>query len=233
MTPHLLPHKIWIILFVSVMTSCALHPPVSEEIVFSAPIRHKKVLRLAEFSSGFSKSFHLPVYVSRAKEKYGSEFYNALNPAWETGLSAYGFAIHVGDNLSVGISPGAIIFGSGLDFTLKLSETDYFTLSGNLYRNMEAIYQRRLYFIDGYGFSLGGFYRHENQRFGNTSPIDWKKVIPSDLLGVRGLFFLNTPQIRLRGFISLGLEMQYKTPVLNIGFSYRLPFFNSPVPYFD
>jgi len=198
---------------------CALHMPISEEIIFSQEAEaensysERPLFRYRGLGSSFSGSFYTSEFEKKNFSAYGDEFDTDLNPNWKYGFAAYGFTIGVGDNLSFGISPGAILYGSGVDGTLRLTDTFFITVTTNIYRNAEIILQKRI----RPNLSVGLFYRHEKQEFGMHETLRRDKLVPANLLGFRGLFNLNKGRFSLRGFTSLGMETGTFTPVLLAG----------------
>lgn len=210
---------ICILSFISILYGCALHPPISEEIIFSDN-KSDKFLKTSEVFTAFSKSYYSSDFEKKALAQIGPKPDSTLNPNWQVGFSLYGFAFHFGENFALGISPGAIIVGSGLDATIRFSGRNFITFSGNLYWNYEAIIQRRVYYNGNYGLSIGSFFRRENQEFGQSTPIRRDSLISLNIIGIRSLCYVNFKKITLTGFISLGMEMKYKTPTLHFGISY-------------
>ena len=214
---------------------CALHPPISEELVFSHDYA-SSAIKLVEVSTSFSKTYLTSKFENDAFNKYGRGIDSTLNPAWQYGFSLYGLACHFGNNFSLGLSPGLIFIGSGVDMTAKFSENNFVTLSGNLYRNYEFIFQHKIYDDRTFGLSIGGFVRSEKQEFDASAPIQWKELVPVNVIGVRGLYFVDLNQVTLRGYVSLGIDVEYKTPVSYLGISYKIPFWNNrriPPPIFE
>ena len=203
---------------------CALHMPVSEEIMFSRENQTGEIgsehslLHYRGMGSSFSASFYTSAFKKQNYSKYGSTYDTDLNSMWQYGFAAYAFTFGVGENISLAISPGAIVYGSGLDGTWRIADTFFLTTTVNIYRNMEIIVQRRIH----PRFSAGLFYRHEKQEFGMHETLQRDKLIPADLLGVRGLYNWRHERFSLRGFASVGIETGTLTPVLLTGFAFTL-----------
>lgn len=213
-----------ILIFFSLgMVSCALHPPISEQIIFSKNEYDGENFKLVEVSSGFSTSIYSSSFKKKAYENYGSKHDSTLNSIWQWGASPYGFAYNFENNFSFGISPGAIVIGSGLDLTIKLSEKNYITLVGNPHGNYEAIIQHRIYFNGQDGFSLGAFFRHENFEFGNQLLNSSRDMDCMNIFGIRGLFSLKPNEYNIRGIIGLGKEIEYETIIFIAGITFKFP----------
>ena len=203
------------------MVSCALHPPISEQIIFSNNEYKGDNFKFAEVSSGFSTSIYSSSFKKKAKAKYATEHDSTLNSIWQSGGSFYGLAYNIGDKFSIGVSPGAIVIASGLDGTVKLSDKNYITVSGNPHGNYEAIFQYRIFFNGQDGFSLGAFYRHENFEYGNHMLSYSRDLADMDILGIRGLFSLKSDNLKIRGIAGLGKEMEFDTFVFIAGITFK------------
>lgn len=204
---------------------CALHAPISEHIIFSDNEVTGNNLKFIGTNSCVSKSIYTSSFERKAHEKYGTERDSTLNSYRQLGISLLGFAYNIGDFISIGISTGVLFIGSGLDCTMKLTEKNYFTVSGNISPNFEVIFQRRMYFNGKNGFSFGAFFRHETQEFG-TNIFNGSKQSSNlavvNLGGIRGLFSYKSDRSNLRGIIGLGMETEYKTAVFIAGVSFLL-----------
>ncbi len=209
----------FILIFLAVhflLQSCALHPPLSESLIFYDPIESDNQFRLLEMGPAIETSFYGSKLQNEARKKYGGAFDSVLHPNWKYGLNAYGVSFRFGNRFAVGLAP----VSWGMDFTLNLDHAVYLTAAANIYKNFQFTLQRRLLLNSEFGVSVGAFYKQEHQSFQLSAPIEWDEIFPVSIAGIRGLYQFKMGRMRMRAITSVGYEFHYSSPVAFLGFSW-------------
>ncbi|MBL1215110.1 MAG: hypothetical protein HND52_17225 [Ignavibacteriae bacterium] len=204
------------------LTGCALHAPLSEEIIFDDELEEttdfNSIFRSSKVRVSLTKSYYSKTFESLNRERYAVNVDTTLNPFWQIGVAGYSFLLVFGDKFSIGLNPSLLV-NAGADFTYEISSNLYITGLGNLTKNAELILQTKIfdgkYFKGSFGFN----YRHERQGYINFFSMDKTEPFDVNLIGIRGVLYF--PLMRNNHRLQLGLayDMKYKTPVFNIGFS--------------
>ncbi|RMH62976.1 MAG: hypothetical protein D6677_08570 [Calditrichaeota bacterium] len=135
------------------LASCALHPPLSEHIIFED----------ANQDTDWSFTFGSGVTGNAFGNRIAEKALPALNytPKRElgwlrrVGVVPVGVAVSRGRRWALGVSPGVLVGGMGVDGTLQLGGPWYLTVTANMDRNAALIVQKRMALNHGLGWSLG------------------------------------------------------------------------------
>ena len=146
-----------ILLGAGLLSGCALRMPTSEGIMFAEPKE--------EMSYELLASANVHRFVGKAprltRERYGGDVDQDI---WNTSYPI-GIGAGVKDRLSIGISPGMVLIGGGLDGTFRLTRNAFLTVNYGIVDNYEVIVQHRLFYTKNQGVALGVFYRNTQQGF--------------------------------------------------------------------
>jgi len=221
-------------LLVVLCGGCALGMPVSEGLMFAEEASYgtttidsrppgasealQQETRLQRFSEfGVLGSYHVytPHFDRRFREQFGSPGgFQSQN--WWRGNALMAANVALGDRIAFGGALGLSVQG---DVTVRIGGPYYATVSGHVLPpgQVEAIFQRRLLYEEGYGFSAGIV----GQRAIQVSEASGDVPIP--FVGGRTAFQVplsyepGDGSTVLRGFVSAGMETRFRTPALRVG----------------
>lgn len=221
-------------LLVVLRGGCALGMPVSEGLMFAeeasygtatidvgspgalqSPERTPRIQMFSEF--GVLGSYH--VYTSRFDRRFRKRFGppgSFQSQSWWRGNALMAANVALGDRIAFGGALGLSLRG---DVTLRIGGPYYATVNGHVLPpgQVEAIFQRRLLYEEGYGFSAGIV----GQRAIQVSEASGDVPIP--FVGGRTAFQVplsyepGDGSTVLRGFVSAGMETRFQTPALRVG----------------
>ena len=209
------------------ITGCALHAPLSEEIIFDDELQETtdliSIFRSSEVRVSLTKSYYSKTFENLNRERYAVNVDTTLNPFWQIGVAGYSFLLVFGDKFSIGINP-SLLLNAGADFTYEISNNLYITGLGNLTKNAELILQTK--FFDGKYFkgSFGFNYRHERQGYINFFSMDKAQPFDVNIIGIRGVLYFPLLCHNYRAQFGFSYDVKHRTPIYNIGLSSTLKF---------
>jgi hypothetical protein len=219
-------HKLIFLFLISfVLTGCALHAPLSEELVFDDELQEttdfNSIFRSSKVRVSLTKSYYSKTFEKLNRERYAVNVDTVLNPFWQIGVSGYSLLLVFGDKFSIGINP-SLLLNAGADFTYEISNNLYITGLGNLTKNAELILQTKIFDRKYLKGSIGFNYRHERQGFENFFSMDKTKPFDVNMIGLRGVIYFPLLRHNYRAQFGFSYDMKYKTPIYNIGLSSAL-----------
>ena len=208
-----------VLFFGLLFSSCAMHPPTSEEVVFgTAPFPQTGPPKLSSANMAIARNLYSRELAGRYSTPTGGG-YRELESAWMGHYSILGMTFRRGPHTGIGLSLGALGVGAGLDFTTRLGSSFFLTTAVNASLNMEIILQRKIWGSNGEGITLGGFYRRDHLAVYGSGEALFSLGEPFgiNVLGLRSGVQMQGTTFRLRGFMGFGLESVRNTPVLLTG----------------
>ncbi len=198
------------------IVSCALHPPLSEQVIFEKAEEKSDL----QFTMGFGLTGN--AYGGDIAEKALPEldYKPARKLGWLRRVGVASLAVGIGRHgfWSLGLSPGVLVGGIGVDGTFLLAQNWYLTAAVNMNENGELILQRRMALRNGVGWSMGFVTRSDVLVIGDNTLDDPDFLFRTVSIGVRFLGSVHGAYVHARGFITLGYEWLFGAPMARAGF---------------